>query len=305
MDSRPPSIYTTPALILGQTLKAPTGETQTTEEHWDEDWALIKRYCYAYSTIIEGQTSRTFVPYTATKNKYFADEIRNGRFLYQRDTGLYVLDLWEDLLSVDSITWDATALTDSEYRLVGQDSSSDDYPYTRILFDGNSVPSYDRDFDTKITIVGQWGVHDSSDYAYTDVTTTAAAIADTTGTTITLADNGALLFEIYQYILIDDELMLITDLDNTVAPGDDTLTVERGVNGYTAATHDNASTISRWNVVGDVQELGTRMCAYFYGKRSDTGELIQVVDNKLMIAQFSREIAAIAQRRRRSLMGVS
>ena len=305
MDSRPPSIYTTPALILQQLHKANTGSTSTTETKFDDDWDLIKRYCRDYSVMIEIQTNRTFVPYAATKNKYFGEEIREGRFLYQRDTGRYVLDLWEDLLSVDSITWDDTALTD-EYRLVGTNSSADEYPYTRILFDGNEVPSYDRDFDTKIAIVGEWGVHDNSTAAYTDVTTLAEAMADTTGTTITLADDGALLFQIYQYIRIDDELMLITDLENTDAPADDTLTVERGVNGYTAATHLIDTTIERWNVVYDVQELGTRLPAYFYGKRHDTGERVNFFpDGSIILAQFSREIAAVARRRQRSLMGVS
>ena len=304
MQSRPPSIYTTPALILQQLHTANTGATETAEEKFDRDWNLIKRYCRAYSEMIEQQTQRAFVPYTATKNYYFADEIRSRNFLYQRDTGSYVLDLWEDLLSVDSITWDSTSLTSSEYRLVGANNSANEYPYTRILFDGDEVPTYDRDFDTSIDIVGQWGVHDNSTATYTDVTTLAAAVSSTTTTSLTIANGEYTLFEVYQYILIDDELMLITDIDDAGAT--DTLTVERGVNGYTAATHANAATISRWNVVRDVQELGTRMCAFYYGKRDDTGEMINVLpDGSLLLAQFSKEIAAVTRRRRRSLMGVS
>jgi hypothetical protein len=305
METRPESVYTTPKLILDQLHKADTGADETTEEKFDEDWDLIRRYCWAYSRTIESQTNCTFVPYYATKNKYFGTEIRAGNFAYQQDTGIYRLDLWEDLLSVDSITWDGTAITSSEYRLVGENSSADAYPYARILFDASEMPDYDTDFDTAIVIAGEWGVHDNSTSAYTDVTTLAAAISSTTATTIELADDGALLFQIYQYIKIDDELMLITDLENTTAPANDTLTVQRGVNGYTAATHDDASTISRWNVVYDVQELGTRMCAYFYGKRDDTGEVINILpDGTLSFAQFSRELNAIVQRRRRSLMGV-
>lgn len=305
MQARPPGIYTTPALIRQQLRSAPTGTSQSVEDKFNDDWALIMRYCRDYSVMIETKTNRTFVPYAATKNKYFAEEIRNGRFLFQRDTGRYVLDLWEDLLTVSGITWDETVLTDSEYRLVGENSSGDEYPYSRILFDGDSVPSYDLDFDTKIAIVGEWGVHDNSTSAYSDVTTLAAAMLDTTGTTITLADDGALLFEVYQYIRIDDELMLITGLDNTTAPADDTLTVERGANGFTAAPHVNGATIEAWNVVGDIQELGTRMGAYWYGKRADVGELIQMIDRKLLIARFSEELSGITRRRQRSLMGVS
>lgn len=307
MQTRPPSIYTTPALILQQLHKANTGDNETTENEYDVDWDIIQRYCRDYSVMIETQTNRAFVPYAATKNKYFAEEIRNGRFFY--DNGRYVLDLWEDLLTVDSITWDGTTVDTDEYRLVGSNNSADEYPYTRILFDGLSIPTlpvFTTAFSTSIDIVGEWGVHDNSTAAYTDVTTLAAAMSDTTGTTITLADNGALSFQIYQYIRIDDELMLITDLENTDAPTNDTLTVERGVNGFTAATHLISTTIERWNVVRDVEELGTRMCAFYFGKRDDTGEMINVLpDGSLLLAQFSKEIAAVAQRRRRSLMGVS
>jgi hypothetical protein len=304
METRPDSVYTTPKLILDQLHKANTGEDETTEEKFDEDWDLIRRYCWAYSEMIESQTNCTFAPYYATKNKYFGTEIRVGNFAYQQDTGIYRLDLWEDLLGIDSITWDGTALTDDEYRLVGENNSADTYPYARILFDASEVPDYDTDFDTAIVIAGEWGVHDNPTSAYTDATEITAAIADTTSTSVTILNGEYTLFQIYQYIKIDDELMFITDI--SVGGPTDTLTVVRGANGYTAATHDNGSTISRWNVVYDVQELGTRMCAYFYGKRDDTGEMINFLpDGSVIFAQFSRELNAIVRRRRRSLMGVS
>lgn len=293
------NVYTTPYLVNEQALKAPTGEVETTQQIYQANWELIKRYCYAYTRIIESQTQRVFVPVVATQNKYFSQEIRNKRFLGQRDTGQYVLDLDDDLLEATTITWYGTELTDDQYRLVGANSSADSYPYSRILFDGNSVPSFNRDFDSKIAIEGIWGVQDSSTYAYTDVGTLAAAIADTTTTSVSVADGN--LYQVYQYIKIDDELMLITDIRTTGTPH--ILTVERGANGFTAATHLDAATVSRWNVVHDIQELGTRMCLYFYNKRNDVGEMIQVVDDQLMIAQFSKEIASIAHRRGRSLMG--
>lgn len=302
MQKRPPSIYTTPALVLQQLHKADTGSDETTEEKFDEDWNLILRYSRAYSKIIEEKTNRTFVPYYATKDKYFDEEIKNRRFF--RWGGRYVLDLWEDLLTVDSITWDGTALDSEDYRLVGTDGSGDEYPYTRILFDPDNVPSYDTDFDTYIAIAGEWGVHDNADYAWSDVTTTAAAISSTTATSVTITNGEYTLFEEYQYIKIDDELMLITDVSN--AGPTDTLTVVRGANGYTAATHENGATITRWNVPYDIEELGTRMIAFFYGKRDDTGEMINVLpDGSLLLAQFSKEISAIVRERRRYSMGVA
>jgi len=301
MQNRPPGIYTTPAKVLGQMFKANTGTTDSTETRYGDEWALALRYCRAYSKIIEEKTNRTFVPYRETKTVYFATEIRENRFYYDSGLGCYMLELEDDLLAIDSLTWDETELTD-EYRTVGLGNSADEYPYTRILFNGSSAPAYDTDFDTAIEIEGEWGVHDSNRYDYSDITIITAAIDDTTSTSVSVADDEGALFEVYQYIRIDDELMLITDIDSSGDP--DILTVERGVNGFTAAIHDNGSTIKRWNVVRDVEELGTRIVAYFMQKRSDTGEYVTLVDGSLIVARFNEEIASIANDRRRSLMGV-
>ena len=132
--------------------------------------------------------------------------------------------------------------------------------------------------------------------------TTITAGLDSTETDVSVANGNGALFEIYQYIRIDDELMLITDI--TVDNDPDVLTVTRGVNGSTKATHDSGATITRWNVVRDVSLLATRMVAYWFGKRNDKGERVQVIDNALVIAQFSKEINAIAVRRKKSKFGV-
>lgn len=80
----------------------------------------------------------------------------------------------------------------------------------------------------------------------TGITTTlGAAITSTTATSITTA-SGASPFPvapstIQWYIKVDNEVMLVTAGANST-----TLTVQRGVNGTTAATHANGATVSMW-----------------------------------------------------------
>lgn len=304
MQSRPASYFVYPQLVNNQLQKADPGTAaaQAIQDEFDDYWTLIVQYCVDDSRIIEKEIQRTFVPYRAAKDYYFRDEIRNGHFGWNRSFGGYYLDLDEDLLAVDTIVFNDTTLTSSQFRLVGIDDSTSTYPFFRVLFDTTSSISIDTDFDSKITITGEWGVQDNVNDAYSDVTTITAAMADTTVTTVTVADGDGDLFFQYQYIRIDDELMLITAITgNDASP--DTLTVVRGVNGFTAATHDTGSTIERWNVVGDVQKLAQRMVAYWFNKRDDKGDRVEIIGDALILAQFSSEIAAIAKRRKRSLVG--
>lgn len=302
MQSRPASYFTYPQLVNNQLLKADPGAaaTQTIQTEFANYWALIVQYCLDCSRIIETSTHRTFVPYTAAKDYYFRQEIRNDNFDFEAYIGGYYLDLNEDLLSVSEIVFNGTTLTSSQYRLVGIDQSSITYPFTRVLF-GEDVTNFNTGFDDKITITGEWGVQDNASDSYSDVSTLSVALTDTTGTTVTIANGQGDLFYQYQYIRIGDELMLITGIDSSGDP--DLLTVVRGVNGFTAATHLIDTTIERWNVVNDVQFLVQRMVAYWFNKRDDKGELVQVIDDSLVLAQFSKEVAAIAIRRRRSGIG--
>lgn len=300
-QSRYTSVYTYPALVSQQLQKADTNSgDQAVEDEFDDYFALCKRYCRDYSKIIEEHVNRTFVPYVATKTWYFADIETDHDFTYSRRRGNFAFDMHEDLLSVTSITFDTDVLTSDEYRTVDSGNNPNGYPYDRILFD--SELSYGTEFDDSLIIVGEWGVHDNATDAYTNVSVLAEDL-DTTETAIDVANGQGALFEIFQYIRINDELMLITDIDSSADP--DVLTVERGVNGFTATTHSTSDVIQRWNVVKDVQELATRMVAYYFNKRDDKGDRVQVIDNALVLAQFDTQLSRIAERRKRSFMAVT
>lgn len=302
MTDFPESAFTYPALVSEQTQKADTGSSLAVTAEFNAYYSFICRNCFSFSKVIAGVTHQTFVPYYDSKDIYFAEIIRDRKFHYNSNG--YSLDLEDSLLELDSLTWMDTALTAGQYRLVDHHGSANGYPYSRIYFDGDSVGSYGTSFDDKVVVAGFWGAHDNATDAYAEVTATAEAL-DATETGIDIANGEYALFETYQYIRIDDELMLITAITEGEGAEADVLTVRRGVNGSTAATHDNAATITRWNVVSDVQLLATRMVAYWYGKRNDKGELVQVIDNALVIAQFSKELNAIATRRRKSRFGVA
>ncbi|MHC4558859.1 MAG: hypothetical protein ACYS80_16325, partial [Planctomycetota bacterium] len=292
------SAYTTPANVDLQLQKADTGQTQAITTEYGGYLNIVKSYCFQFSKVIQQEIGRSFVPYQEQKTFYFSEIIPRRQFIWNGAT--YELKLTEDLLGIDSITYMGQALASSTYRPVDVFRDSNGYPYKSILFDPDGLPGYGTDFTDSIVVTGQWGSHDSESDSYSAVGVLAEAIDDSV-TTVKVANST--LYNIYDYIKIDDELMFITATDTTPTP--DEMTVTRGVNGFTKASHLINAPISRWNVVDDVSLLATRMVAYFYNKRNDKGERVQVINDALVIAQFSKEIAEIARRRHDTKMGVA
>lgn len=79
------------------------------------------------------------------------------------------------------------------------------------------------------------------------VSTLGAAITTTSATSITITSASTLL-EVLQTILIDSEQLYITAISGT------TVTVERGMNGTTAATHLNGAAVSVYRYPPKVTE---------------------------------------------------
>jgi len=94
-----------------------------------------------------------------------------------------------------------------------------------------------------LSILGNWGYT-----ADTLSVTTADAIGSTTATSISVTSATAL--GPAQAILIDSEQLYITAISGN------TLTVERGVNGTTAATHSGGASLTRY----DYPELVVQAC---------------------------------------------
>lgn len=274
------SYLTTPTLVSQQIPKS-----DPTSNQWSNYQSLVARYCLAYSKIVEQEIGRIFTPYTETKTYYFDETVRDEQLVRARNG--YRLYLSADLLSLATLTWDGTILTSSQYRL---GIRPDEYPYRYILAD-NTVATISRDFDDAITLAGIWGVHDHADSQFSDVTSlnTGSQLSDSaTSVIVTSVSNLAA----YDYIRVDTELMHITAISGN------TLTVERGVRGYTATTHENGAIVEKWHVVPDVQELVTRLVAYHYEKRNDLSDSIQVLGTSVVIEKFSDDLKSVKDKRR-------
>ena len=98
-----------------------------------------------------------------------------------------------------------------------------------------------------VEIAGQWGHGDGeSGTPYIDSTTTTNEALDASETGVDVVSGAALA--VGQTILIESEQMYITAISSN------TLTVERGVNGTTAATHDTGKTVYIYRYPGNIVE---------------------------------------------------
>jgi hypothetical protein len=186
------------------------------------------------------------------------DNVDSGR-------NVFILPSGETLLSIDTISLGATTL-----------SAVEAYPSLRVPIkmirrtDGCSW--YDNGTDDPLTIIvyGVWGYHRAYVRAWRVVDALAAAIISTSATTFTVADvDGA---DEYGFaprisagnlIKIDSEIMEV--IATTVATN--TVTVRRGANGTTAATHLIAAPVSTWQTEDTIRRVTARQAGMLYARR--------------------------------------
>lgn len=286
MQNRPESVYTTPAAVRRQlsVAIATNSDPAAQSAEYGEFLTFVEEYARQVSNAITNTyTDRTFVPYEATYNERVRDAAKSERLRYDRHYGEYVYRLPDDCLSVTSVTIAGTVLTSDQYQL----SPSSAAVYDALRMDDVTLSSTDP-FTDVISIEGTWGYHDNTYKRYTDTGTTIDAnITDTTTTTVSVADASSL--EVYEYILINSELMWITAIDTDT----NDLTVERGVNGFTASTHTSGDTVRRFNVVADLRMAASRLVAYLWQHRNDLGDTVQITDANVVV---STNIPRIVQR---------
>ena len=220
-------------------LKAELGITATAKD------AQLKRFIERASSFIERRTGRVFIPETATR--YFdAPKLPRG-----------ALYLYDDLLSVTSVTDDQGALAAADYFLYPLNRS----PKRRVELNSSREFWYYDDTPQKaIVIVGQWGF--GADYEDTGATL-AAAISSTTATTFT-ASSGSLV-QTGWALLIDSETLFVSGVSGN------TVTVQRGVNGTTAATHALAAVVYRYTPPAGIEEAASLLAQTWYNWRQAGG----------------------------------
>lgn len=200
-------------------LKTQLGISDTTDD------ALLLRILEAVSRDIEVHCERRF--YVETRTRYYTARRR------------YSLRV-DDLLSVTSLSTDedgdrtyeiSWASTDYDLDPANALIESPPRPYRKLCVTPEGDYWFPRGMPRGVRLVGSWGFYQ----VLSRLTATASAIADTTGTSVTVSAGAE--FSAGQTLLIDAEQLYVSAVSGT------TLTVQRGVNGTTAATHGAASAI--------------------------------------------------------------
>lgn len=188
------------------------------------DNAVLDAILEAASRAVEQITRRRF--YVETRTRYYTAEFADLLFV-------------DDLLSITTLktdddgdrVYETTWLT-TDYDLEPYNAPFDSppRPYTQL----RTTPNGNQSFPTTrrgVEIVGSHGFYDARETS----STTVNEALDASETGVDVVDGTVL--EVGQTILIDSEQMYIS------AIASNTLTVTRGVNGTTAATHASGAAI--------------------------------------------------------------
>jgi len=207
------------------------------------------------------------------------DNYCNRRFYVTSETKTFdgATKLWlPDLLSITTLKTDegndgtfenTYATTDYIKYGGGLEDSLNKLPYTRLEINPNGdYASFASGYKVGVQIVGTWGYGNGiSATPYIIDTTLSAAITTTTATTcaVTAVTN----LSAGQTILIDSEQMYIYSISTL------TLTVERGVNGTTAATHSITSPnyLYIYQYPADIRQACIDLGVAFYQNRAKQG----------------------------------
>ncbi len=195
---------------------------------------------------LERAAGRRFSPHIAARRHTF--------------TGWQELLLHDDLLELIALAnGDGSAITLADVRFV-----PDEAPFGLLRLTGSSGFVWTGSPLAAISVSGVWGWHDhpaemwrfSGDSVQnnplsssaTSLTVSAAASADPTG--------EAPRFQVGHLLKIDSEYVRV------VAVSGNTLTILRGVNGSTAASHVQNAPISVYQPAADVRALAVRWAAW-------------------------------------------
>lgn len=222
------------------------------------DDSLLKTLIAAASAEFARETGRIGVPFYA--ERHFDAPTRN----------VYALDLDEDLLELTALTnGDGSAISTADTALRPLNA----YPKWRItlLLGAGVTFTYGTDPRGAITVAGWWGYAPHYESAWRASGATVPVGGMTSGT-VQLTVGATTAFEVGQYVRVDDEIMRVTGRDAT------TITLARGQQGTTAASHSAGAALAIFDVLPDVQNAVTEMVAYAYKSLDRVGGRVQVYD---------------------------
>ncbi|MHB0964869.1 MAG: hypothetical protein ACYC36_00310 [Bellilinea sp.] len=170
-----------------------------------------------------------------------------------------VLRLDDDLLAVIELkNGDGVAIPSTDYVL----EPANVYPKNRIrLRSGEIWLKSDDGPEQAITLTGLWGNHERYAEAWRAVDTVQVAnmlIGDVLINITNPAD-----YEVGQLLKLEDEFMLLEEIDAVSKK----LTVERAVNGTSAAAHALATPISVFQTSGTISQVCMRLVKWRYAQK--------------------------------------
>ena len=210
---------------------------------------------YKASDLITAKMDNVFVPYLDTWTLKYQAYKRH--WCYDRETGEYILSLPDGLLSVTSLTFAGTAMSADDYYTRFENV----YPAHEIAIYGDTSFTLPASSDESVALVGLWGFHRNPSVMWKDSGATVNENPFSSSDT-TLTVSSAANLEILQYIKIDSEFLLITAISGT------SVTVLRGVNGTTAASHTQNTAIYTYEPIEDIADEAARLAIRRYQLRS-------------------------------------
>jgi hypothetical protein len=227
-----------------------------------DDDKRLRQYINEASRLIDGHFERKFYPLQQTRY-----------YNYQK---AYSLLVDGDLLAVSALSAGGTAISPSDYWLYPLNT----YPKWQIQIDKSksTIFNYSGTHQRAVSVTGTWGWHNDWDYAWADSLDTVQdnPLSDS-ATTITVSeiegddvDGYSPRFSPGQLLEIEDEYVAVTGASQSA----ETLTVRRGVNGTTAASHAQNTTISVYRPPGVVVLAAKRTAKMIYEMRSEVGGII-------------------------------
>lgn len=228
---------------------------------WSDDVTVVRRLLESASLTIEAHVGdRCFAPFTATREYDLGKgELRNRSEL-PRDQhiilatdpvlGVVPLDDWLTATPTTVTAYDSSA---RDSNTVLTEGLANDYilepypqaPYHTLKLTENTANNLSQGQKT-LTIAGEWGWQDETEDTGIDK---ASGSLNSTDTTVEVDDADAI--SVGEVIIMESEQIYVTARNTTT----NIITMQRGVNGTTAATHSGAGIdIYRYRYPSDVVE---------------------------------------------------
>lgn len=225
-----------------------TLKTQPTITGLGDD-TLLLAFLETASRMVDDYTQRRF--FVELLTRYFTPEYGDRLRLDAGLLSVTSIKSDEDGDRTYEVTWAAT-----DYDLHPLNAVRNQRPYTSILTAPNGARTFPANLVRSLEIVGTWGFWQD---IISMTTLNEALDASETGIDVVSATN----IKTGMTILVDSEQMYVESISS------DTLTVKRGVNGTTAATHLTAAAVSTYSYPLPVTQAVYMQAARWY-KRKDS-----------------------------------